>query len=144
MLYWPCTEEWVLDVIKNLVSKYHTDIAQAKIGVIWKEKASGDETNKKLATMSKVSEKQKASGVDYNFVMEIASDTWNDLTPEQRVSLIDHELCHAGCEEDETTSEKKYTIIKHDLEEFRSVVERHGFWRDSVTKFAETMKNVKE
>ncbi len=144
MIYTKCDDEFVLNTVKDLISKYHTDIATARVGVIWKEKASGDENNKVLATAHKVTDKQHACGVEYDFIIEIASDTWNGLDEKQRVALLFHELCHCGCETDEVSGEHKFIIIKHDLEEFRDVVERYGFWRDSLKKFADTCKNVEE
>lgn len=66
------------------------------------------------------------------FVMEIAKDEWDGSTPQQRVALVDHELCHFAVDEDGVLG-----IRGHDLEEFDAVVRRHGLWRDDVQRFAD-------
>lgn len=71
-------------------------------------------------------------GEDYPplvFVIELAKDYWYHLTPEQRVALVDHELCHFGPD----------GMRAHDVEEFREVIDRHGLWRPDLEKMALTM-----
>lgn len=62
-------------------------------------------------------------------VIELAKDLWNTLKPEQRVALIDHELCHFGHD----------GMRAHDVEEFREVIERHGLWKPDVEALALTI-----
>lgn len=47
-------------------------------------------------------------------------------------ALLDHELCHCAVEEDEEKDEPALSIVGHDIEEFRAVVERHGDWLGQV------------
>jgi predicted metallopeptidase len=77
---------------------------------------------------------QKRPGV---FVMEIAEDEWDALTPAQRVALVDHELTHMAVSEEDPL---KLTIVGHDVEEFAAVVERHGLWKDDLVAFGEAIK----
>lgn len=73
------------------------------------------------------------------FVMEISLDTWGEdidgvrwgLSDEQRVALVDHELCHFQVTED---GEPK--LRSHTVEEFADVVKRHGLWKPDVEWFA--------
>ena len=46
---------------------------------------------------------------DYQFVIELAADTWNLLEEDQKKALLDHQLCFIGGEEDEKSGEMKYT-----------------------------------
>jgi hypothetical protein len=66
------------------------------------------------------------------FVMEIAKPIWLKLKEEARRALVDHELCHFSTDED-----NQPTLISHDLEEFISVVRRHGLWRPEIEFFVE-------
>lgn len=68
-------------------------------------------------------------------IIEIVKPLWQHLTPEQRVALIDHELCHFAPDN---------KMRRHDLEEFREVVERNGFYLPDVKQFAETLKKREE
>lgn len=66
-----------------------------------------------------------------DFVITIHGETWERLTQSQRVALIDHELCHCIKDEDGF-----YGTRGHDIEEFKEIVERHGFWRNDVREMA--------
>jgi phosphoketolase len=68
-------------------------------------------------------------------IIEIVKPLWEHLTYEQKTALIDHELMHFGPEG---------KMRRHDLEEFRDVVERHGFYLPDVKDFAESIKKVEE
>lgn len=71
------------------------------------------------------------------FVIEIAEDVWNVLSHRQKVALVDHELSHLSVQIDAKDEDKTALVIRgHDLEEFVSVVQRHGLWRADVEHFA--------
>ncbi len=69
------------------------------------------------------------------FVIVIARPIWDRATPAQRRALVDHELAHAYAEEDKEGA-VRLTVLGHDLEEFRAVVNRHGLWREALKDFA--------
>lgn len=68
-------------------------------------------------------------------VVEIAENTWNRMTDPQRRALVDHELCHFTVEPGDDDNPATVKLKGHDLEEFASVVERHGFWRSDIASF---------
>jgi predicted LPLAT superfamily acyltransferase len=74
------------------------------------------------------------------FVIEIAFDAWEILEKEQRVALVDHELCHCMMDEDSG----KLIMHPHDLEEFNAVVRRHGLWQPDVVTFARTLREAEQ
>lgn len=76
------------------------------------------------------------------FVLIISKPIWDTLTESKRKALVDHELSHAGAELDEN-DELKLHIIPHDLEEFSSIVRRHGMWREDVKEFVDAAKEEK-
>lgn len=79
-----------------------------------------------------------ADDADHDFfVIEIAEDEWVTLTEAQRVALVDHELSHCAIEVDDDGNQT-LVVRGHDLEEFCSVVARHGLWKPDVRVFAET------
>jgi len=114
----------MMSIVKRIVSVHHRRLDGAKIAVVCREKAAKTHGRTIMATASKPPPGLKPLlDDDYSFVITIAADTWNTLTPAQRKALIDHELCHCVFKED------KPAMRGHDLEEFGEIVERHGFWR---------------
>lgn len=76
---------------------------------------------------------------DMDFCIDVNFEQWQRYTPEQRVALIDHELCHFGIEQ--TDKGDALVLISHDIEEFRAIVSRWGLWKPDVREFAETVRS---
>lgn len=84
----------------------------------------------------------------YDFIILLNQEVWNDkeFGPEKKAALIDHELCHAEVALDRDGEPKVderlrrvWRTRKHDIEEFRAVVQRHGCYKYDLEKFAETL-----
>lgn len=125
---------------------HHPKLAGALIGLAWKDAYSRDPDGRVvLGKCIKVADLQKEfSG--YDFIIVLNREFWEstEVTDAQKRALIDHELCHATIAEDEDGEPKRdergrqvYRIRKHDLEEFREIVARHGIWKADIEAFAE-------
>lgn len=68
---------------------------------------------------------------DKFFFVAICGVYWLGMSESERRALVDHELCHCWAEHGELS------ILPHDVEEFRSVIERHGLWSPDVRSFGE-------
>lgn len=83
-------------------------------------------------------------GFQPDFIMLIDRNIWAGLDLRQKLALVDHELCHMAQATDadgaprfnQVTGEPIWVIRGHDVEEFGSVVERHGLWNDDLLTFA--------
>lgn len=73
-------------------------------------------------------------GFDFIITFDVAE--WKDLTDAQRRALVDHELCHCA------VSDTGWRVRAHDVEEFRAVIERHGFWKYDLKAFGETAQQL--
>lgn len=133
---WKAGEE-VQDTVKTLIGEAHPHLADIcdDIICIFKEKASRKggqptlgKTSKAPALISLLGER------DYQFVIELAADTWNELDEAQKKALLDHQLCFIGGEEDEKSGEMKYHITSPDISYFSSEVERNGHWRPDLSE----------
>src|SRR3990167_8070080 len=86
----------------------------------------------KLGSASAVSEKyQRLASQDYEFIIELNGQYWDRLELSQQEALIDHEFTHCRKDAD------GFYIADHDLEEFRQIVRRHGFWKPDIQAFCE-------
>lgn len=72
------------------------------------------------------------------FLIEFAEDLWEGLEEKQRNALVDHEISHAYVHHEDDGSVSLRTRC-HDIEDFRGVVERHGFWMPHIEDFARSM-----
>ena len=133
---WKAGEE-IQGQIKTLIGNAHPHLADIcdDIIVIFKEKASCKggkailgKTSKAPALLSLLGERE------YQFVIELAADTWNQLTDIQKNSLLDHQLCFIGGEEDQKSGEMKYHLTAPDISYFSSEVERNGHWRPDLSE----------
>lgn len=123
---------------KQLIPKYHSHLATAKICYLFRTKAKTSGPKVILGQASRMNTRIKAIA-DFDFIIEIGYDEWKELNASQKTALIDHELCHCGGEEDENTGEMKWRILPHDLEEFRDIVHRHGLWKSDLKEFSDSI-----
>jgi hypothetical protein len=92
------------------------------------------------ATAEKVSAKHKTlSGFD--FVITVAAPTWQRLDDSIRLAVMDHELEHCWIEETDS-GELKYKILPHDVEEFGSIIMRHGLYTVNLVKLGKVVENA--
>ena len=114
-------------IARVLLNALHAHLVNRKIGYLFREsiKEKGKTT---LAKASRVSGKlQHFARLD--LLIEVNWDAYRFLGSEQRIALLDHELCHFDVDDD------RCLIIAHDVEEFSSIVRRWGFWKLDLRLF---------
>lgn len=73
------------------------------------------------------------------FVIEIAGDLWRVMDAKEREALVDHELSHCRTKLNKDL-ELQLFVAPHDVEEFSSVLARHGLWRPNLRSFLKAAK----
>lgn len=63
--------------------------------------------------------------INYDFTITLFYNNNLGMTPEQIRVLLFHELLHVGIEKQPDGTES-YSIVKHDLEDFKYIVDRYG------------------
>lgn len=139
----------VVDLMKELVGQHHPDLALVvdEIAVVFRERAAQRGGRAVLGKSAKASPLIGVLGdTDYKFVLELAQDTWIELTSRQKKALMDHLLC--ACRADEVDGEYKYSLAPPDLSFYWDEFDRWGDWRprpegegpDGPSKIEETFK----
>ena len=133
-------------VMDKLIAEHHPHLAQAEIAICWRYGWSEDVDGRlRLGQASKASDCERALQ-EYDLVLLLNWEAWNTggLDGVQQRALLDHELTHCQVALDEDGEPKVdedgrivYRIRKHDVEEFREVVERHGLYTDDLQEFAQ-------
>lgn len=124
---------------ERVIEQWHPHLSEIKIAYLNKESATEPPTKPprggkvlKLGQASKVPDKYKLlAAQDYVFVIELTAAYWDKLSLTQQEALVDHELCHCRVDADGPY------LANHDLEEFRQIVRRHGFWKPDIQAFCE-------
>ena len=142
-------------IAEDLVRQHHTHLATAKIGYLFREKASKKGGKIVWGTASKFPPKyqaffaraEKPEGAvpdgatkedeEYQFLIELAWDVWQTLDNAKKVALLDHELSHCWGEEEEGEKDGKsggmtWSIVSHDFEEFGDVIRRNGLYHEAL------------
>lgn len=130
----------------ELVQEHHQDLIGIEVRYVFRSKAAKSAGKVVWGRCRKISglnaflamgpePDEDDAGGDF-YVIELAEDVWAELSHEERVALVDHELCHTKVDMDEATGEITLHTQGHDVEEFACIVERHGLWRRDVEFFA--------
>jgi len=133
----------VKEIAEKLIPKYHSELVDARIKYLFRSVAKKHGERITLGTCSKISGRQEHL-TNLDFVIEIAYDSWTQLSPTQRTALVDHELCHAKGLEDDKTGEMKWSTVPHDVEEFREIINRHGLWGPDLELLAQSIEEARE
>lgn len=104
--------------------KWHEDLRDAKIKVLFKKDLGSRGSQVVLGRASVQNELQRTINPEVEFVLQVNWKYWEDLGPDHKVILIDHELCHM--QKMQTEKGTKYSAIPHDLEEFVIILKTYG------------------
>lgn len=136
--------------------KFHLELEYAKIALAWRKKLKRDRDGLlMLGKCIKISQREKSLHVlsRFDFVILLNREIWMDadFTVDKKRALVDHELCHAMPLLDkqlepvyDVDGHHLYRTRKHDIEEFRCIVERHGCYKKDLEAFAESLLKKRE
>jgi len=134
-------------LLDEIVGAFHGELAFARIGLAWCTSWKADPDGR--ITIGKC---KKASDLDrelaaYDVIILLSPEFWHGTDEKGQRALVDHELSHAtlkhgedGEPVEDERGRKVYRIRKHDLEEFRGVVERHGCYKRDLEDFAAALR----
>jgi len=130
-------------VARRLIAKHHSHLVEAKIKYLFR---TGSWSTQKRETWGKA---QRISGqqaflTGLDFVITVHMDVWEQLDEKERIALVDHELAHCCKGEDDPEGNPTWYIQGHDVEEFISVIRRHGLWRPSLKKIDKAVQEHKQ
>lgn len=134
--------ETVEELAKELIAEYHPHLASARIAYLFKNREMKSRGRTIVATSEKVSAKNHAL-CGYNFLITVSYPTWNDLEDAAKRAALDHELEHCWVEDDDKTGETKYKILPHDVEEFGSVIRRHGLYSTDLVRLGSVVEDAR-
>lgn len=124
-------------IAERLINLYHKQLADCRIGFVFRDEPSKAGGKIVLAKTSKV----PANLAPYlteeiDMLVMIAESLWVNLNPEQQQACIDHEFCHIVPGEN-----GEWSLRAHDIEEFKPIIERYGFWTPDLFSAAAVLTN---
>jgi hypothetical protein len=121
----------VYNVMAELINEYHSDLRNCKIKCLFYDKPRKRSGKVILATAEAVSPKfNYLTGID--FIISVYVEAWGIMVDQEKKALLDHELTHCFIGENKD-GEPVYTILPHDVEDFRVIIERYGAdWADNI------------
>lgn len=140
-------------ILAEIRQAHHAEIEDARIALAWRKNYKRDTDGHLILGMCVKASDLQRELVDWDFVILLNRETWMDMdfTPAKKRALIDHELSHAGIALTKDLEPKYdergrnvWRIRKHDIEEFRDVVERHGCYKQDLVRFADALLKKRE
>ena len=135
-------EPW--DLMERALADWHGDLTACRIVLLWVHGNKPDADNRLvLGKCHPVTEADRELH-GYDRKISLNREAWEVLTEAQRLALVDHELCHIAPQLDEDGEQKEdghgkklWRTVKHYIEEFVEIVERHGLYKADLAKFAD-------
>ena len=127
------------EIGNKLVPEHHSHLASARIKYICRDKAAKKHGNLVYGKAYKMSRMYEYL-VECDFIIEVALEVWNELTPTQRPALIDHLLAHCHGEENEETGDMTWSVRPPTTQEFPEVAMRHGQWHEGLVDLEKSLR----
>jgi len=135
------TAESVEAIAQQAIPMFHPHLATARISYIYVDTAAMKNGRPILGKVRKV-----AGILEYmlekDFILEVPVDQWNELSDTQRHALVDHLLERCYGEENEESGDMKWSTREPDVQEFSTILRRHGAWNDDLAGFVSVAKTV--
>ena len=126
---WEEADPSVATIVRQIIREFHPDLLPLDIGVLYRSEPQKSKGREILANISKVNARLKPF-LDYDLILWVSKPDWaGRLTEDQRMALIDHELCHVVIDDNE-----QITLVGHDIEEFREIIARWGLWSEDLVR----------
>jgi len=135
------TAESVEALAQQAIPMFHPHLATARVSYIFVDKASMKNGRPVLGKVRRVSGIMEFM-VEKDFVIEIPLDQWNELGESQRHALVDHLLERCNGVEDEDNGEMKWSTREPDVQEFSTILRRHGAWTTDLAGFVSVAKTI--
>lgn len=128
--------------------KWHTDLGAAEIALAWRKNWKGDKDGHLILGQCRQASELQREFAAYDFVILLNREVWTspEFSREKKLALLDHELCHAAPALDKHLEQrsdergrKLWRMRRHDIEEFRAIVDRHGCYKRDLEEFARAL-----
>ena len=73
----------------------------------------------------------------FAYILSVHLETWDQLSEQERYYVIYHELLHIPEEGFEQTSKDYQKLLRHDLEDFKSLVYEFGVYLEKIDRIVE-------
>lgn len=133
--------ESVEAVANSLIPSYHPELVNARMRYVFKEKAGKKGGKTIFGTVKKTSDLMVFL-IEADFLIEVGLDAWNEMDGPKRTAAVDHLLERIYGEEDENSGEMKWKLREPDVQEFSSILSRHGAWNDDLVGFLTVAQTI--
>jgi hypothetical protein len=134
----------LIELAKKLIEDHHGHLIEANIKYLFR---TGNWEVKKRDTWGQAKKVGKEVNflTGHDFIVLIHQEVWEQLVPEHKEALLDHELQHCSAGTDDAGN-KVWYIQGHDVEDFLPIIRRHGLWSPALKKIetALEMRNQTE
>jgi hypothetical protein len=138
---WEEANDTVGVIAGGLIPNYHPELATARIQYVFVSEASSKGGQELLGRVKKLAGFLEWS-LESDYVIEVAQDKWTSLEQHQRTALVDHLLERCTGEEDEKTGEMRWKVREPNVQEFDTILDRHGAWHPQLAGFVSIAKRV--
>lgn len=138
-------------LLDAVLKAHHEHLRKVKIALAWNTAWRADVDGRLVLGKCKRASDLDRELSEHDFVILLNQEAWNELSEDQRLALLDHELSHCQQVLDGTGRQKEdergrlvWRIRKHDVEEFRDVIARNGCYMSDLADFVKAALEAKQ
>lgn len=130
-------------IMEGIIKTRRADLKDVKIGIAWRLGWRPDADGRRILGQCRKRGDLDRELDEWDFIILLNEDAWPTFSEKQKERLIFHELGHAQVSVDTNGEPKRddrgrlvCRIRKHDIQDFRDVVEIYG-WEEDLQDLAE-------
>ena len=138
---WSRADEAIERMAEGLIANYHPELTAARIMYTFISEAPAKGGQKLYGKVSKTSGFLEWI-LEQDFIVMISGDLWGESAAHERTAILDHLLERCTGEENEKDGSMVWKIREPDVQEFSSILDRHGAWNTTLAGFISVAKKV--
>ena len=135
-------EKTAYAMLDQIAAAHHPHLAEARIVAAWMRDVKSDADGRLHLGQARKAADPHRQMHNCDWIICLNRQAFQEFNEAQRRALIDHELCHAaaaykknGDKKFDAAGRQCYRVRKHDVEEFREIIQRHGCWKSDLEAF---------
>lgn len=140
----------VEEIAYTVIRRWHPHLAASEIRYLFRDGGAWNSGGKTvLAKAGKLGAQAQFLAGDADAVIIVDAARWEELNSDQRLALVDHELCHLVQATDKNEAQvfqvdgrPLLRVRAHDVEEFVEVIQRHGLWDIDLVHAGKAIRQI--
>ena len=118
-------DKYLIELVEQVIKEHHPHLEHAHIGLMYRDEPAKSKGRKIYSKVKTVTEDMNVF-IDYDFIIWFAKESFEMMSQDTRLALVDHTLCFCGGDL------AGWYLNDPEIQEFSTILARHGYWTQQL------------